>query len=408
MKKSWKRAALFMLAGAMLALGGISAALLLSHLGVIDGIAVLRGEEYRGLNAVRPVAELMKLIESEQYGEETDPDTLLSGALSGMLKSTGDRYTAYYSKEEYAEYLENLSGKYTGIGALISLSDEKNGVVVLRVYSGGAADAAGVMPGDRIVAVDGQPVLGIALEEVRAVVQGEVGTTVRLTLLRGERELTLPVVRTKSVLRRVEEGVLLQGNVGYLRVDSFTGECVSEFQSAIDGLRAKGMQGLIIDLRNNPGGELDRVVEMADMVLEEGIILTVRYAGGEETQYRAEAPGLGLPLVVLVNENSASASEVFAGAVQKNDAGRIVGKKTYGKGVVQSTKRLASNEGWAKMTIAAYFLADETSVEGVGLTPDVEAEAAEGWTDPYIDGLDPGKDAQLNAALETIEALVSK
>ncbi len=361
---------------------------------------VLNSAEYQTYQSMAPLLELKETIEAQHYGKQVTDEGLLKGAINGMISELGDPYARYYTEQEYAAYLEQLGGSYHGIGALVG-QPEGEGVPVLKVYADSPAEKAGLLAGDSITAVDGKKLMGLTLEEVETLFSGDDGTTLEVTLVRGGAPITLSITRGQGVAQRVTHRLLNQ-RTGYIRLDKFTGTASDEFTQALSELTDRGMRSLVIDLRDNPGGELGQVVAVADALLKEGVIVTVKQTDGQEEVFRSDAKGIHVPLAVLVNENSASASEILAAAVKDSGTGTVVGTQTYGKGVVQTTIQLKSNNGWVKLTTAAYYTPSGANVDGTGVTPDIDVDLADNVKGLPIVRIEEDDDAQLWAALDEV------
>lgn len=387
---------------------------LLSVAATVTVINVRRGDrvvldsgEYLSMNELMPILEMMSAVENEHYGQPVSDAQMIDGALRGAMQSIGDPYARYYTEQEYVKYLEQLDGAYHGIGAMIG-QPEGQGVPVLKVYADSPAEEAGLKAGDVLLSVDGAVLKGLAMEEVEALFSGKDGTALKITLIRDGKEQSISIVRGAGVTHRVSHR-LLEQHTGYIRIDKFTGSAVEEFKEALTDLTDRGMRSLVLDLRDNPGGELTQVTEIADLLLGEGIIVTVRGGGETEEIYRSDAKSVRVPLAVLVNGNSASASEILAGAVQDSGSGVIVGEKTFGKGVVQTTMQLRSNGGWVKLTTAAYYTPGGRSVDGVGIQPDIQVELEKSVQERIqlenlnlVDDISDSDDAQLLAAVDKV------
>lgn len=356
------------------------------------------------------LTELLSNVSKYYYFSDDAPseEELTDAAAHALVNAVGDPYAAYYSEEEYESFRDSMNGNYKGIGVLIQ-ADPERGTLVERVYEETPAETAGLLAGDIITAVDGQSVVGLDANQVSALIMGEDGTIVSLTILRGEETLSLPVTRGDVYVRRVYTQ-LLENSIGYLRMDSFTGNVVDEFNAGLDKLLADGVTALIIDVRNNPGGTLDSVVAIADRILPDCIITTLEGKLVDPPQvYRSsDAQKLEIPLVVLTNGNSASASEIFASAVQDNAAGLILGTTTFGKGIVQTSWEVLPGQGYLKLTTDAYLTPKGSMIHGVGITPDriVEQDPELESTDVFFILRDmPERDLQLNAAIEYLNGV---
>ena len=362
----------------------------------IGGAALLTGAEYENLALIREVADSIAL---RFYGETPQREALAQSAVRGMVAALEDPYARYYTQEEYAAYLEQYEGEYTGIGVTVSQAEQ--GAAVVEVYENGPAALAGIQPGDIVTAVDGQSVQGFTTAQIAEAIPNEPGSTTVLTILREGIQQDYTVTIETVHIKRVHS-TLLDGKVGYLRIDQFSGTCTEEFKSALAELTEAGMSSLVLDLRGNPGGNLDIVVAVTDALLPSGKILTVKSADGSEDVYQSDANALGMPLAVLVNENSASGSEIVAAAVQDSGIGLVLGTTTYGKGVVQTTFPLTSDGSWLKLTTAAYYTPSGRSINKVGVVPDVMVEAPDGFVLAGVDQLNPEKDPQLQAAMDWV------
>lgn len=340
--------------------------------------------------------DLLQEMLGEYYlrEEELDEEAMIEGAYAGYVDAIGDPYTAYYDEEQTQEMLESFKGEYSGIGAGLNQNLETRVITITRVYEGQPADEAGMQVGDILYQVDDREITDEDLSEVVTWVKGEEGTTVDLYVLRDGEELKLTATRRKVEVQTVEYE-MKEDDIGYIQVTEFDNVTYEQFKNGLETLEAEGMKGLVIDLRSNPGGGLDTVVNMLKLILPEGPIVSMRDKNGKETVYECDGRhAFTKPLVVLVNENSASASEIFSGAVKDYGIGKIVGTTTYGKGVVQKVYYLRDGSS-LKVTISEYFTPKGNSIHGIGVVPDVEVE--------YIrDEEHPEADNQLDAALEEI------
>lgn len=374
------------LTGALVTLLGIS----LVSCGVLGYKNVVSREEERKLS------ELDSLIESDYLGD-VDEDALTEGLYKGYLEALGDPYSEYYDAEETAKFNENMSGEFSGIGVVMS-QDQKSGLVTMvQIYKESPAAKAGLKEGDILFQVDGKDVSGKKLDEIVTEIKGEKGTEVKLTVLRGEEreKVTTSVIRDTIEVQTVEYE-MMEDQIGYLAVSEFDSVTYEQYQTALKDLEAQGMKGLVIDLRNNPGGNLDIVCEMLDLILPKGLIVYTEDKDGEKQEYTSDADyDYDVPMTVLINGNSASASEIFAGAVQDYGKADIVGTTSYGKGVVQSVYALKDGT-CVKLTVAEYFTPKGRSINGKGITPDVEVEYEYNEEEPEADN-------QLECAVEVLK-----
>lgn len=329
------------------------------------------------------------------YDEEVEEEDLTEGLYAGYVNGLGDPYSVYYTEEEAQELLESMSGEYSGVGAVLSQDYTTYAVTITSVYKDSPAEEAGLQAGDIIYQVDDHEITDEELSEIVTWIRGEEGTEVHIHVLRDGEEIDAVAVRRMIEVSTVEYEMKAD-QIGYIRVIEFDSVTTEQFQTALNELEQQGMEGLVIDLRSNPGGSLDTVVSMLDMILPEGIIVSMESSTEETTEYTCDGENeFTKPLTVLINGYSASASEIFAGAVQDHGIGEIVGTKSYGKGVVQNIMGLGDGT-YLKLTIAEYFLPSGRSINKIGITPDVVVEYE-------YDEANPEKDNQLEKALEIIQ-----
>ncbi len=341
--------------------------------------------------------ELISQYLDQYYIGEVDSKELTDSLAAGLLSGIDDKYAAYYDAEEFSALMESVSGNYAGIGVSIVMN-ENNEIEVYKVFKDSPAQKAGIKVKDVIVKAAGQENFE-SLDDLVAVVKGDEGTTVDITVRRDDGEHTFTVERAQVSMDTVEYK-MLENKIGYIAISEFDTVTTDQFNDALDDLEKQGMTSVILDLRNNPGGEYDTVVAMADRVLPEGkIISTEDKSGNIKTEYSDEENKLDIPCVVLVNGNSASAAEVFTGALQDHGVATVIGETTYGKGVVQSIFQLSDGSGM-KFTTEKYYTPNGRDINGVGITPDIEVSLPE---DAYADGvLDEDEDTQLQAAIEAL------
>lgn len=341
--------------------------------------------------------ELISQYLDQYYIGEVDSEKLTDSLAAGLLAGIDDKYAEYYDADEFAALIDSVSGNYAGVGISIVMNAD-NEIEVYKVFKDSPAQKAGIKVKDIIVKAGGQESFE-TMDDLVAVVKGDVGTTVDITVRRDDGEHTYTVERAQVVMDTVEYK-MLENNIGYIAISEFDTVTTDQFNNALDDLEKQGMTSVILDLRNNPGGEYDAVVAMADRVLPEGkIISTEDKSGNIKTEYSDDENKLTIPCVVLVNGNSASAAEVFTGALQDHGVATIIGETTYGKGVVQSIFQLSDGSGM-KFTTEKYYTPNGRDINGVGITPDIEVSLPE---DAYADGvLDEDEDTQLQAAIEAL------
>lgn len=338
--------------------------------------------------------DFRKLID-EYYIGEIDEQKVVDETIKGYVNGLDDEYSEYMTAEEWEEYQTNALGNYVGIGIYMS-QDTAGNIVIIEPIEGSPAEAAGVKAGDIIVAVNDEDVTGKDTATVAAKVKGEDGSKVTLKIVRDNQYMTLDVERKAIKVYHVKNK-MLENNVGYIKLSTFDEGCSDEFKTAFEEVQKNGAQKLIIDLRDNTGGLVDEALKIADMIIPKGktMLLTVDSKDNKEKTVAQQEPMINLDMVVLVNEYSASASEILVGALKDNQKAKIVGTKTYGKGVIQNVFSLADGSV-LKLTTAEYFTPNETKINKKGIEPDVEVEDVE---EP--EGVEE-IDEQLNKAIELI------
>ena len=342
-----------------------------------------------------------KLRVLEQYidyyyykSSEVTAEQKENGMYKGLLDSLGDVYTCYYTPEEYQALQNQITGIYYGIGAYVSKDVETGACAISGVIKNSPAEAAGLMEGDIIYKVNGEDMTGLELEDVVSRIKGEEGTKVTVTLIRNGTTMDVELTRAKVNSPTVDSR-MLEDDIGYLQITEFEDVTTDQFNENMAQLKAQGMKGLILDLRGNPGGNVTTVCDIAEQILPEGLVFYMEDKNGKKTEYPCSGADFDLPLVVLVNEYSASASEILSGAVKDAGIGKLVGKKTYGKGVVQNI--LPLNDGSAiKITVANYYTRGGNDINLKGIEPDVEVEMD---ADKY---LEDRTDTQLDKAVEVL------
>ena len=320
-------------------------------------------------------------------------EELFVNMLKGLAKGTHDKHTVYLDKEDMKELEMHTSSTYSGIGLLLDFSDGK----VLKVgatMEGQPAEAAGLQKGDQILAIDGTPISDIEKEEVANHIRGEAGTFVVLRILRSGEEQEISIER-KTIVMPTVRGKMLDDSVGYIRLTQFAEKTVDEFKKIYEDLQAKGMKRLVLELRDNPGGLITTAHGIGQYLIPKGPIVTVQTRKGRNSVYMSRGDHSLIPLVVLINGNSASASEIIAGAVQDTKSGIIVGTKSYGKGTVQSVVQGLDEEG-LKITIARYHTPNDRVIDGIGIIPDEIVEPSKA---------NPEEDVQLERAIEIVKTL---
>lgn len=357
------------------------------------------GGSYEQDPVAQKVAQAAGVIDTVFVGEH-DETQMGDAAVSAMIASLGDRWSYYISAEDYAAYEAQMTNSYVGIGITIQTQMEEQGLLVVDVTPGGPAQTAGIQAGDILTAVEGQPVVELGREQTVAQVRGEPGTEVQLTLLRGTESYTCAPIREK-VQEIVVESKQLAGDVGYIAIDNFDLNSAEQTIAAIDALVDAGVKSLLFDVRNNPGGMKDELVEILDYLLPDGqpVFTSKSYTGQTVTDYTEDGHAVDLPMAVLVNADSYSAAEFFAAALQELGAAQVVGEPTVGKGYFQITYPLSDGSAIA-ISSGEYFTPSGVSLANVGITPDeVVVLSDEANSALYLGALSEADDTQLQAAI---------
>jgi len=346
-----------------------------------------------------PFWEAWNIVHNQYVEQPVDDQALMQGAIRGMLEALGDEQTFYMEPELYESESSSLQGQYEGIGAYVDTDGDY--LTIVSPIEGSPAQEAGLLPGDKVIAIDGEDMTGVTPEQARLKVLGPEGTTVTLTVAReGEVEPLKFVITRAQITIRSAEGKMLENGIGYVDINTFGEHTTRELRDSLDQLLQQNPRGIVIDLRNNPGGYLTTAVEVTSEFVEDGVVLYEVYGDGHRDTHRVLGNGRAtdIPLVVLINEGSASASEILAGALQDYGRAKLVGMKSYGKGSVQNWVPLSNNQGAARVTIAKWLTPHEQAIDNhVGLTPDVVVEMTQ-------EDFAAGRDPQLDAAMETLLA----
>ena len=349
-----------------------------------------------------PFWEAWNIVHHQYVDQPLDDVALMRGAIRGMMDAIGDKQTFYMDPIVYESATSELSGEYEGIGAYVDTDGDY--LTIISPIEGSPAQAAGLRSGDQIIAIDGVDMTGVDPEQARQKVIGPAGTTVTLTVAReAESEpLEFVITRAKITIDSVT-GRMLENNIAYIDINTFGDNTTRELGAVLDELLAQNPQGIIIDLRNNGGGYLHTSVEVASEFIDEGVILYEQYGDGKRDVYNALGKGRAtdLPLVVLVNDGSASASEILAGALEDYERATLVGVLTYGKGSVQQWVPLSNDQGAARVTVAKWLTPKERAIDGVGLTPEFIVELTE-------EDIANERDPQLDKAVEVLLGLIAK
>ena len=368
------------------------------------GVGFARGVSYRDetTNSGYPKLDELSALIHQRFIGEVDPVAMEDGAAAGMVAGLGDQWSYYIPASQYDAHVEQMENAYVGIGVTISGEIEDNGFKVLNVEPGGGAKDAGVMPGDILIAVEGQPVVDNGIDKSKELIRGEEGTSVKVTFLRDGQELELDIVR-KLIKVVVAEGKMLENNIGLVTINNFDDRCAEETIGAIEMLVEQGATALIFDVRFNPGGYKHELVEVLDYILPEGALFRSLYYTGQEEVLESDAKCLEMPMAVLVNGSSYSAAEFFAAALEEYDWAITVGEHTIGKSYFQSTYQLSDGSA-VGLSVGKYCTPNGVSLAEVGgLAPQIEVVVDEETAGKiYSDMLEPQDDPQIQAAVAAL------
>lgn len=369
---------------------------------VLVNILVYRNMTSKRIEVSKDTATKINKIEElidDKYLFDYEKEDIETAIIKAYVSGLGDPYSEYYTEEEFEQIGQSAAGSYCGIGVYVTYDEDGRGIKILQVIEGGPAEDEGLKDGDIITAIDGNAIELDNFELATSPLAGEEGTKVTVTILRNGKEKDYELTRSVIKQNYVKSG-MLDNNIGYVYLAQFTASAVEQFENAVDELKKNGAESIIFDLRDNPGGVLNGAVSILDYLLPEGLIAYVEDKYGNRTDYKSTdgTDELDISCVVLVNENSASASELFTGALKDRGYATVVGKKTFGKGIVQSLFSLGDGSG-LKITVERYFTPNGVCIHGTGIEPDIEVEYDE---DKFKED---GTDTQLEAAIEYLENL---
>lgn len=363
---------------------------IISSISTLGLIYYALGFNEQGFSNLMRFITAYRFIETK-YVNDTDDVKLIDGAIDGMVKSLNDPHSNYLSPKMYKTLMEQTEGSFAGIGVVMGMDNEQK-IHIVGIMENSPGQKAGLQEGDEILAVDGVPVTQMAFDEVAAHVRGQAGTDVVLTIMRDNANQDITITRDNIKLKTVGHK-MLDNNIGYIQIVSFSEDTANEFNEAYNDLKNQGMKALVLDLRNNPGGLLTTCVEIAKKLVPKGEIVSIVDKQGKKETYSSSLETPEYPLAVLINKNSASASEILSGAIQDTKAGTIIGNTSYGKGSVQTILPMFEDDA-VKLTIAKYYTPSGRSIDGTGITPDIEINLDENAT----------LDTQLDKALEVLKA----
>ncbi len=349
-----------------------------------------------GLDAT--LASFRNVLEKEYLGE-IDDNALIEGAIKGYISGLEDPYSEYYTKEEMEKLMDTTNGNYVGIGIYMLLDKEKNAIVIIKPMEDSPAERAGLLPGDIISKVDGEIYTSETMTEISNKIKGKAGTKVKLEIIRGENEtFEIEVERQKILISHIKSDVL-ENNIGYIYISDFDGGCADEFIEKYKELEQQGIKKLIIDIRNNGGGVVDEAIDILKLITNKGdtLLITKDKKDKEKITKNDKNPIIEIPIVVLTNGYSASASEILTGALKDNKKATIVGTTTYGKGVIQTIHQLTDGSG-LKITTNEYYTPDHNKINKVGIEPNIEVKVPEEYENALT--IPKDKDTQLQKAIE--------
>lgn len=389
---------------ALVAVGSSAVTMLLTGSSGFAGSRSITDEEMEIIERYSRLEEVRQTI-VDNYYIDVDDETLVQGAIDGMLASLDDPYTFYYTVEDMIDRQESTSGEYRGVGMSVQM-DGEGAINVVRVFTDSPAETAGILPGDKLVAIEGE-YLNVQtakdLDEAVSLIRGTVGTEVNLTILRDGEEIEFSVTRGDVSINYVEYELI--GDIGYVRLYEFESTTADDFRKALAFFQENNVRGMVIDLRDNPGGLLTSVVDIADELLPKGRVIYTEDRAGNVSSYYSSDDYWDIPLVVLVNGNSASASEILAASIQDYERGQVIGTTSYGKGIVQLMLTYPDGAGM-QYTESRYFTPSGRSIHGVGVEPDVVVEMDDDY-DASVRGVNIENDNQLEEALKVLEDEIS-
>jgi len=363
-----------------------------------DELSYEDGNEF--MDSVMSKVGVMQAFLEKEYYYEMDYEKAANAMYKGFMAYVGDEYGYYYNEQDFESLTQESTGTYCGIGATVMQDTETGYIKIVKPFKNGPAFEAGIRTNDYITEIAGEDVRTMDLDGAVKIMKGEEGTVVKVKVLREGEELSFDIERRVIEIETVEHE-MLEDKIGYIAVSSFEGKTSEHFAKAVDDLVNQGAKGIVVDLRDNGGGLLTAVCEMLDYLLPEGVLVYTEDKDGTKVYERSDAACVDIPMVVLINGNSASASEVFTGAMQDYEAATVVGETSFGKGIVQTVRSLGDGTA-IKYTTSAYFTPDGRNIHGTGITPDIEVELPEDEA-AYEDGvLKREYDTQLEKAIEVL------
>lgn len=363
---------------------------------------VMYAEKNSSLEGLEETLQNFRAAFEKEYIGEIDDEAMVESAIKGYVSGLGDEYTTYYTKEEMEDLMEETEGNYVGIGIYISAYKESNEIVIIKPMEGSPAEEAGLLPGDIITKVDGVEYNGDTIDEMTNKIKGPEGTKVKVEIKRNGQTQEIEVERRKILISHIDSKII-EDNIGYISISDFEGGCAQEFEENYKNLEEQGIESLIIDIRNNGGGLVDEAIAILELITDKGstLLITTDKNEAEEVTKSEKDPIINMPIVLLVNEYSASASEIMAGALKDNNKATLVGTTTYGKGVIQKVYPLTDGSG-LKMTTNEYFTPNHNKINKIGIDPDEEIDLPEEIK--YQTNIPAEEDTQLQKAIEILKS----
>ena len=363
-------------------------------------ITSLKGNE-KEVSLEQKVSDIKKKLE-EIYIGDIDEKKMINSALEGYVAALGDEYTEYLTEEEVTSIMEDVNGSYVGVGLYIAQNTELNEILVIGVIEDSPANKAGILVGDVVKKVDDIEYTGEQLAQASNKMKGVEGTKVKVTVKRNDKEIDFDITR-ETIKFKCVKSEKLENNIGYIKISSFDGGCASDFEKAYKELESQGTKSLIIDLRNNGGGLVDESLNIAELIVPKGskMLITKDKNGNEDESISKKEPIINVPIVVLVNEYTASASEILTAAIRENTTAKVIGTQTYGKGIIQGIFLFDDQKTGMKITMQEYFTPKHNKLHKIGITPDIELELPEEWKGHL--SVKREFDNQLNKAVEILK-----
>lgn len=363
-------------------------------------ITSLKGKEEQ-VSLEQKTSDIKKKLE-EIYIGDIDEKKMIDGALEGYVAALGDEYTEYLTEEEVTSIMEDVNGAYVGVGIYITQNVESNEILVIGVIEDSPANKAGILVGDVVKKVDDTEYTGEQLTQASNKMKGVEGTKVKVTVKRNDKEIDFDITREKIKFKCVKSEKL-ENNVGYIKISSFDGGCALDFEKAYKELETQGIQSLVIDLRNNGGGLVDESLKIAELIVPKGskMLITKDKNENEDISVSKKDPIIKMPIAILVNGYTASASEILTAAIRENTDVKVVGTQTYGKGIIQGIFMFNDQKTGMKITMQEYFTPNHNKLHKIGIKPDIELELPEEWKGHL--NVDRNADNQLNKALEILK-----